>query len=121
MSYTSYEDINSLENDEFVGGTDHYFDFSVVDTNGAAVNLNGATISWKMSHYGYPTSVVSKSLGSGISITGDVTDGNFEVHLLPADTEDLSGKFSHQATITDGTGEKFIPAQGVITITKEIE
>jgi hypothetical protein len=123
MSYTDYEDINSLDGDVFIGGDTREYTFSVVDTVGAAVSLNGATITWKMCPYGYPTSsVVSKSLaGGGISIIGDVVDGVFQVDLDSADTEDLSGKFAHQASITDSVGKKFTPNQGIITITKEIE
>ena len=121
MSYTSYENINSLDDDEFIGGTDHYFDFAVVDANGSAVSLNGATITWKMSYYGYPTSIVTKTLDDDITLTGELNDGTFEVHLLPADTLSLSGKFAHQPTAIDADGEEFTPAQGVITIIKKIE
>ena len=121
MSYTSYDDINSLSEDSFIAGTDRYYDYTVYNTSGTVVSLNGATIAWKMSYYGESEAEVEKSLGDGISITGAVENGEFAVHLSPSDTVDLYGKFIHQATVTDADGEEFTPAQGVITIIKRIQ
>ena len=120
MSYTAYSDINSLDEASFIGGSDFYLDFSVVDSNGSPVSLNGASITWVMSNYGYSDALLTKTLADDISITGDVTNGVFEVHILPADTLSLSGKFSHQATVVDSAGEEFTPNQGIITIIKKI-
>ncbi len=49
-----------------------------------------------------PTAVITKTLGSGVTITGSNT---FTVELDPEDTDGKAGTYQHQARVTDATGD----------------
>ena len=113
----------TIEQIQIIGGTYFSITFNVKDENGDIVDINGATINWKMRQYGefYTTAVVSKStaVSSEVLITNAST-GTFKVFINANDTAGLAGKFVHQPIITDFAGKTFIPAQGIIVIDKKI-
>jgi len=80
--------------------------FAVVDANGVAVDISGATqISWtcRLDLDGTPLVTKTKT-GGGVTFVNTGTDGKFQVAVLPADTSQLSGFYIHAAVITDGAG-----------------
>lgn len=94
--------------------------FTVIDDAGAAKNLTGAAIVWKAAKTaGSSTALITKSVGSGITIT-DPTGGLFEVRLDPADTASLSGDFYHEAQVTDALGDVATVAIGRIRINADL-
>ena len=100
---------------QFIGSTTQYLTFSVTNPDGSAVDLNGATCTWKLQRYGEfgDVAVLLK--------TGNITGLNsFQVVLSSADTESLYGKFIQQPVVIDSGGKKFIPAMGIIIIDKAI-
>lgn len=77
---------------------------TVTNNNDRAVeDLTGASVSWKVKSG--TTSILSKSVGSGITLASDPTTGVFTISLQAADTSSLSGVYSHEARVTlaDGT------------------
>lgn len=92
---------------------------AVVDGDGAAVNLTGASIEWGLwSDADATTLLISKSTSSGITIltqSGD-TLGKFRVTLAPADTSGLQGDYRHEAEVTDGAGNISTTTTGKATI-----
>ena len=114
----SYSDLNNLEEISFIGGTEYTLEFTVYDEDSVAIDISTATIVWNMSYYGQQdVNVITYNLSGGITIT-DISE--FEVVLDGSDTINLSGKFVHQAVITDFDGTPFVPGQGIITILPRI-
>ena len=69
-------------------------------------------IEWKMSRYGESECLVLKDIKDGVSQNGCT----ITVSLLPNDTKDLFGKFSHQLILTDVLDKKFVFDLGRLTI-----
>ncbi len=101
-------------------GDSKLIDVTVRDENGAVVDLSGFTIRWGMSPVvegGFATpAVLTKEIGTGIAVASP-TSGVFEVTIDPGDTEALSGKYYHEAEVTDGAGNIATVLTGRITIT----
>jgi hypothetical protein len=117
MADTTFEDINSLGDNSFIGGTYYEMIFYVQDENGAVANLSGATVSCKFSPYGQPTQVELVKAGTVTS----TSDGIFKIILNAADTLTWQGKYVFQAHIVTLSGREYIPAQGIITIIQIIK
>lgn len=108
---TTYANINSLSDISFIAGSIYTIKFIVTNQSGSPVDLSTATCKWAMSPYGTDYIQLSK--------TGSVISSNeFDIILSPSDTAGLSGKFTHQPSITFTGGVKIIPAQGIITLIK---
>lgn len=85
-------------------GNTRNLNYTVKDRTGAAVNLTGASITWRMAAARDGAALVSKSTSSGITVTS-AANGLFTVALAAADTATLEpGTYWHQATVTDGSG-----------------
>lgn len=109
----TYSSLNTLNGTSFIAGSNYTFKFNILDQSGSAIDLSTATCTWRMSPFGNDYTILQK--------TGSVIATNtFVVLLTSADTAGLSGKFTHQPTITFSDGTVFIPAQGTITILKGI-
>ena len=109
-TYTNYDEINSLEEFSFIGGTDFTIEFTTYQSDGVTPqDIGGATITWMLSPYGENYNVLEISG----SITGQYT---FEVVIPGESTESFSGKYIQQLKIESFTNELFRPAQGVILI-----
>lgn len=111
MSYTSYSEINSLDEIIFIAGTSYTLVFNVYAEDGITpVDLGGATIKWVLSPYGQPDYKI-------LQLSGTITALNtFEVAITSASTDSLSGKFIHQPVIISFSGSKYRPAQGLLTL-----
>jgi hypothetical protein len=83
--------------------------FTVVDVNGQPVNISTVTqITWTcFRSLQLSTPLITKTLTGGeITFTGIGTNGQFQVTILPADTQSLSGWYIHQASIADASGNQ---------------
>jgi len=110
-------DLYTLEQIQFIGGSTMMLEYSVYDSDGLPVDLNGATCQMKLRRYG--------SFGSDAVLTKDgtiitSTDNNvFQVILSTADTLSLYGKFTQQVIVTDMSSKQF-RFQGIIVIDKSV-
>lgn len=89
---------------EVYAGEIHTIYVTVTNNNNRAVeDLTGASVSWKLKSG--TTTVLSKTVGSGITLASDPTTGVFTISLSAADTTSLSGAYRHEARVTlaDGT------------------
>ena len=84
---------------KIVQNNDITLQFSVVDSSGTAVNITGATIKWTARSDKNSTAVISKTVGSGITITNG-SGGVFQVALTAANTATLRGRYVHEAVVT---------------------
>jgi len=110
MSYVSFQTINSLEEISFIGGSTYTIIFDIYDENNLPVDSVLSSLTWKMFYYGQPNIVALTKSGIYSPLN------RFTVTLTSADTQNLSGKFLHQAIITDYSGAIYKPAQGTILI-----
>ena len=102
--------INDLQEFYMIAGRNETLVFNVYDSGSAAVNLAGTSIIWLLAPYGSTDSVLTKTcIKSGSPIN------RFSVILTNADTDELSGKYVHQYTITN-SGSYVRPSQGIIFI-----
>lgn len=82
-----------------IANNDVNIQFTVVDANGTAVPITGATIKWEARRRTGETAVITKTTSSGITITNGA-GGIFSVGLDAADTLSLSGNYIHEAVVT---------------------
>ncbi|TQQ81864.1 hypothetical protein [Halonotius roseus] len=61
------------------------------------------------------TLVLKESAGPGINLT-DAENGEFEIDLVPADSESLLGTFYHEAEVHDLDGNETTIFTGQVTI-----
>lgn len=94
------------QNQDFVmwAGDNKLIDVTVVDGDGVAVDITGATIKWVLAKTAGDSALVTKTTGDGITIT-DAAAGKFRVTLVPADTESLAGVYYHEAEVTDASSQ----------------
>ena len=110
MTITKYDELFTLPELSFIGGTDKVLTFTAYDDAGALLNLTGATVQWTVCPFGiYNYPVIVKD---GVIATVNT----FTVSLLAADTQYLAGKYIQQVTINDFSGNTFRPGQGTIII-----
>ena len=110
--YFSCITVNDLEEFAFIGGTKYELTFDVYDSASAAIDLSTSTATWVLSPYGNPQyAALTKT---GVLSGSPVNRVIFTVES--ADTETLSGKYTHQPVIVDFTGDEFRPSQGIVTI-----
>ena len=110
-------------------GDTRLIQITIVDSGGSSpINvstLTGAQVTWALSKKSKDTtaprgsSLVTKTLGSGISFTNTGSDGKIDVLLSPADTAALSGDYYHelQLTISDAI---YTVLYGKVTIAKDL-
>lgn len=111
----AYVKINSLEDMQFIAGTDYTLIFEAYDESGDPLDVSSSTFLWKLCPYG------RKDVLS-VSIDGAFVEGNkFSVSIEPDDTATLEGGvYIQQPIIIDSLGKTYIPAQGIVTIVEKI-
>lgn len=81
-----------------------------------AKDLTGATITWGLAKRQGKAPFLTKTIGSGITVT-DAVNGELEVAIDPADTADVKGgSYYHELEITDSIGNIATAAYGDVTI-----
>lgn len=113
------------QNFELVSGNDKELNVTVLDENGAAVDLTGATIVWAVAinekskstifFYTSPTNITIILPQSGTDI------GKFRIDVQDNDTEPLSiGRIStdyyHEARVTSSAGKKSTVMVGTMAV-----
>ena len=100
------QDINWFANE------DKEIEFTIVDTDGEAVDVSGATvIVWVCVRLrSIQENLIVKELASGITVATNVVT----VTLTPTDTDQLSGKYRHELRMTDDSLE-------TVLVTGEVE
>ena len=93
------------QNQDFTiwSGDDKVITVTVYDNDDVIVDITAATITWQLSQNVNSAALITKTVGSGIALS-DPTNGQFTVTLDPADTASLSGRYYHEAEITDSSG-----------------
>jgi hypothetical protein len=96
-------------------GDNIVLNFTVVDENGNALNLTGATFAYSLAPDEGDVAVLVKSSATvGISVTSAVT-GLLSVTILNTDTPLLLGPMWHQLVMTDASGNVSTLMTGIIT------
>lgn len=108
---TSYNNLYTLPEISFIGGTDKILTFTAYQENETTLlDISSGSIEWLLSHYDMSDDIV-------LSKTGLLTSANtFTVTLDYDDTVSLSGRFTQQVIVTDFSGNVFRVAQGTIII-----
>jgi hypothetical protein len=113
MSHALYDELNSLEEFTFIGGSDYVLDYFAYDkVTRAAINLTGATGSVRFCPYGQPDFPVL--IKSGV-VSADPTN-KFTVTLTANDTIGLDGTYIQQPIVVDAVSATFRPAQGNVLV-----
>jgi hypothetical protein len=100
-------------------GEYHVIPVSVVDANAVAVNLTGATLTWRLcADNATGTVILTKTLGSGIAVISAAL-GTLEITLEEANTVDRGGaSYYHELVIDDSAGHSEVGFVGRISIKK---
>ncbi len=102
---------------DMIAGDTRNLNITVYDEdNGGNKNIANATIKWVLYNEETDTTVLTKTLASGITITSGLL-GQLTVPLTPANTVNLTpGVYYHEVEITDETGNVSTVLSGHITI-----
>jgi len=102
-------------------GDDETIRITVEDTDGNAYDLTDVDLVWALSRSRFNNSVLSKTEGSGLTVT-DAVNGKAEVDLTQSDTEGLdTGGYIHEVELTDTSGAvTSVPLTPALTIDPDI-
>lgn len=92
-------------------GNNRVVNLRIVDPTGEAVNLLDCAIEWVLCKNRYSTPLVTKA-----ATISDAASGECVIDLVPADTENLSGDFYHEAKLTDADGNVTTVVTGSVII-----
>ena len=81
-------------------------DVTTKTASGERVDLTNADISWVLAKSVSSSPELLKDTDSGDIVVTDAENGEFEIKLLPADTESLSGSYYHEAEVVDSAGNE---------------
>jgi hypothetical protein len=101
----------------FAGDT-KILEITVTDDSNAVINITGVLIRWQLSKTVKDPPLVSKAVGSGITIVNGPA-GRFDVLINPADTLALIGSHYHEVEIDD-SGVISTVLTGKVTITEAL-
>lgn len=120
------QDIGTNPRQPFMSGDSRIIEIGpILDQNGAVVDIANSAIKWEIyasdGAGGFTgAALVTKQVGTGVTITGSVPAGMFiRVQLLPADTEPLAGDYYHEAEATFPGGTVHTVTTGVFRITRD--
>lgn len=101
----------------FYSGDTQNIVVNIVDENGNAVDLSGSTFKWEMVMR--PTSLIKDSSLGEIVVT-DTINGILQIKLLPEDSQNITGVYSHELQMTDAQGDITTVLQDKIRILKSL-
>lgn len=93
---------------------------TISDSAGNPVNLSGATITFKAAKRRNGAAIITKSIGSGITVT-NAGAGQHTVTLDPADTAALRGVLFWHIRVTDVGGRVSTTNIGTVAIYDPVE
>ena len=93
---------------DLIAGTNIQIDLVLQKETGAAQDLTGATLTWRLSRAYSVPGVLGKDndLLTGVSLKTDGTDGLVKVQLDPDDSLDLQGTYYHEIKADWGAGQE---------------
>lgn len=83
---------------ELMRGDSHEIVMTATDDDGP-FDLTGATIRWQLAKTATGTPIISKAVGTGITIDADPTTGKFVIAIAASDTEALKGAYYHECEV----------------------
>lgn len=101
-------------------GASRRFTLSVVDGDGNAKALTGSSVaSWRLTDIapseGTPTTIFTKTIGSGVTIDGS---GNAVISIDEADTADLTpGDYYYEFRVADASDDTDSTTWGTVRLT----
>ena len=104
-------------------GQDVDFVISVVDRDGAAVDLTGAEIRFVMTYPNDKTITFADTAGSPTVGTYEITDavgGEVTVSLADTVTDNLVGDYYYEMKVTSSDGDEGITNRGIITFEEAV-
>lgn len=111
---------------KMVSGDSKQLNITATESDGTAIDLTGVSaIKWSLFSTTNGTEILTKTLGSGITVTTALS-GVFAVVLDPADTTSLSGEYRHEVQITDASSNILTLSEntnldsGTLTIRKDL-
>lgn len=111
-------DIYNHNEISFVAGSTEYIFLNVFGFQEMKLDsIKVIKIEWKMAKYGENECLLSKNLSNGIT----VHKTTIRIKLLPIDTSNFYGLYTHQLTITDINNNVFVINQGRIFIDSLIQ
>lgn len=94
-------------------GNDKLLKVTVTDETGTPIDVRlSSAIVWRIARTARGTTVLSKTIGSGVNIlntlagAGEVNCGRIDITLEDTDTASLDGEFYHDCILTDNAGAK---------------
>ena len=99
-----------------VQGESKILTYNVVDENGTAVNVTGATGLWELSRSPGDTAILTKTTADDITAAGTTVT----VSLSSTDTADLEGVYWMELSITDTVGNTSKP-QNMLLVNTQIQ
>lgn len=102
-------------------GDGHEIEITVTDDAGEPYNLATVlALTWSLAETWGGTALVSKAIGTGITIT-DAAAGKLAIEILSADTAGLTGKdYVHQTKMTDAIGQTYTISYGKAVVQKSL-
>ena len=91
-----------------IAGTNIQIDLALQKETGAAQDLTGATLTWRLTRSYSVPGVLAKDndLLTGVSLETDGTDGLVKVQIDPDDSLDLQGTYFHEIKADWGAGQE---------------
>lgn len=100
-------------------GDDLDLNVTVTDAADAALDLTSASsIIWRLSRHVGATADLTKSVGSGVTVT-DPVNGLLTVTIDAADTASLVGNFYHELEIVNQANKKSTVLHGLFEIVQD--
>lgn len=111
LSFNS-SDIYNLQSIVIRGGSKEQLEYFFYDKDGNPLNITNAKVIWTLSEFGFSDYTILKKEGVLSS------DYSSIITLHANDTKDLEGKFVQQISLYDYLDECYVPASGVIKISR---
>ncbi len=110
LDWSAFE-LETIE--DFFAGDSRQLSFQVVDSAGNAVDITGATVEWALYEREYmddPADAILTGDDASVELVTDnrvdSENGQWEVRLDPAATEDMWGEYYHRPVVTDQEGNR---------------
>lgn len=115
--------LRRLNRQEIWAGSDVTLTMSIIDTSGDAVDLTGATVTWKMAK-GYRRRRVQPYKGAPkLTKTATITDaatGAVSIAIADSDIDGMFGDHWQQVAVQDSSGNDSFVGGGEIFIVREM-
>ena len=109
------------QNFEVVSGNDKVINVTVLDENGAAVDITAATIVWAVAKRADSKNTIFFYTSPTFITILDPLLGTFRINVQDADTEPLSAQdYYHEARIVSSSGQRTTVMIGTMTVLSNV-